>query len=68
MTTVVVFGGTGFLGRRVVHRLVTAGAIVHVAVRHPEGARRLTPPQIARFTFFRADVRDNPRSRCHGRG
>ena len=25
MTTVVVFGGAGFLGRRLVHRLVTEG-------------------------------------------
>ena len=37
MTTVVVFGGTGFLARRLVHRLASAGAIVHVAIRHPEG-------------------------------
>jgi uncharacterized protein YbjT (DUF2867 family) len=59
MTTVVVFGGTGFLGRRVVHRLVTAGAIVHVAVRHPEGARGALPAaDLAQVTFFRADVRE----------
>lgn len=59
MTTVVVFGGTGFLGRRIVHRLVTAGAIVHVAVRHPEGARGALPAaDLAQVTFFRADVRE----------
>jgi uncharacterized protein YbjT (DUF2867 family) len=58
MTTVVVFGGTGFLGRHIVHRLVAAGAIVRVAVRHPEGARRaLTAADLAQVSFFQADVR-----------
>lgn len=33
---VTVFGGTGFLGRRVVARLVSAGALVRVAARHPD--------------------------------
>jgi NADH dehydrogenase len=33
---VVVFGGTGFLGRRVVSSLAAAGAEVVVATRHPE--------------------------------
>ena len=37
MTTVVVFGGTGFLGRRLVHRLAAERATVRVAVRYPEG-------------------------------
>ena len=59
MTTVVVFGGTGFLGRRLVHRLTAAGAVVHVAVRHPEGARSALPAaDLAQVRFFRADVRD----------
>jgi uncharacterized protein YbjT (DUF2867 family) len=59
MTTVVVFGGTGFLGRRLVHRLVAAGAIVNVAVRHPEGALSVLPAaDVAQVTFFRADVRE----------
>ena len=40
MTTVSVFGGTGFLGRRLVRRLAAEGATVRVAVRHPERARR----------------------------
>ena len=39
MTTVVVFGGTGFLGQRLVRRLAAEGAMVRVAVRDPEVAR-----------------------------
>ena len=39
MTTVSVFGGTGFLGRRLVRRLAAEGATVRVAVRHAERAR-----------------------------
>ena len=59
MTTVVVFGGTGFLGRQLVHRLAAAGAIVRVAVRHPEGARSALPAaDLTQVTFFRADVRE----------
>jgi NADH dehydrogenase len=38
---VTVFGGSGFLGRHLVQRLVAGGAIVRVAVRDPEGARDL---------------------------
>jgi uncharacterized protein YbjT (DUF2867 family) len=38
MATVVVFGGSGFLGRRLVYRLATEGMTVRVAVRHPEPA------------------------------
>ena len=33
---VTVFGGTGFLGRRIVERLVSDESTVRVAVRHPE--------------------------------
>ena len=59
MSGVVVFGGTGFLGRRLVQRLATDGTPVRVAVRHPEGARSaLTAADLAQVTFFRADVRE----------
>ncbi len=34
-----VFGGTGFLGRRVVRRLRDHGYTVRIASRHPERAR-----------------------------
>lgn len=40
MTTVCVFGGTGFPGRRLVQRLAADGAAVRVAARHPDRARR----------------------------
>ncbi|HEX2114675.1 MAG TPA: complex I NDUFA9 subunit family protein [Alphaproteobacteria bacterium] len=57
MATVTVFGGTGFLGRRVVRRLVEEGAAVRVAVRHPDqGRNALSTPE--RIAFVRADVRD----------
>lgn len=39
--TVTVFGGTGFLGRRVVSRLVDRNVVVRVATRHPQRAREL---------------------------
>ena len=59
MTTVVVFGGTGFLGRRLVQRLVADGARVRVAVRHPEAARSaLGAAGLEAVTVLRADVRD----------
>lgn len=38
LRSVTVFGGTGFLGRRVVARFAEAGAAVRVASRHPRAA------------------------------
>src|SRR6476661_6074383 len=59
MTTVVVFGGGGFLGRRLVHRLTVQGMTVRVAVRHPDHARiELQSIGFDRFTVVPADVRD----------
>ena len=59
MTTVVVLGGTGFLGRRLVHRLAAEGTLVRVAVRQPDGAQNDLPAtDVAQVTFVRADVRD----------
>ncbi len=40
---VTVFGGSGFLGRHVVRRLASSGAIVRVAVRDPVAAEYLKP-------------------------
>ena len=59
MTTVVVFGGAGFLGRRLVHRLTAEGMTVRVAVRHPDRARiELRSIGFDRVTVVPADVRD----------
>ena len=59
MTTVSVFGGTGFLGRRLVQRLAAEGATVRVAVRPPDRApSALRAADMERVTVFRADVRD----------
>ncbi len=59
MTLVVVFGGSGFLGRRLVHRLTAEGMAVRVAVRHPEPARiELRAIGLNLVTVVPADVRD----------
>jgi NADH dehydrogenase len=59
MTTISVFGGTGFFGRRLVQRVVAEGASVRVAVRHSERARSiLDAVDLDRVTILRADVRD----------
>ena len=59
MATVVVFGGGGFLGRRLVDRLTAEGMTVRVAVRHPDPARiELRSTGFERVTVVSADVRD----------
>jgi NADH dehydrogenase len=59
MATVVVFGGGGFLGRRLVDRLTAEGMTVRVAVRRPDPARiELRSMGFARVTVVPADVRD----------
>ncbi len=59
MTMVVVFGGAGFLGRRLVHRLTTERLTVRVAARHPEPARiELRSTGFDWVTIVPADVRD----------
>ena len=52
MSCVTVFGGTGFLGRRVVHHLRESGATVRIASRHPGQADDANVKQI------RADAHD----------
>jgi nucleoside-diphosphate-sugar epimerase len=59
MTTVVVFGGAGFLGRRLVHCLLAEGMTVRVALRHPDPARiELRSIGFDRVTVVPADVPD----------
>jgi len=57
---VTVFGGTGFLGRRIVGALRDAGATVRAASRHPE--RVAAPPgnDHGRVQAIAADVNDQP--------
>src|SRR5437763_7800233 len=40
---VTVFGGTGFLGRRIVRHLYDAGFAVRIASRHPDRAAMIFP-------------------------
>jgi uncharacterized protein YbjT (DUF2867 family) len=59
MTMVVVFGGGGFLGHRLVGRLIAEGMTVRVAVRHPDPARiALRAIGFDLVTIVPADVRD----------
>ncbi len=54
-----VFGGSGFLGRRIVRRLVGTGETVRVAVRHPErAASDAVTASSGRLVPFAADIRD----------
>jgi uncharacterized protein YbjT (DUF2867 family) len=59
MTQVTVFGGTGFLGRRIVERLSREGAISRVAVRHPDRFETLAKSIASGQAIpIAADVRD----------
>lgn len=59
MTTVSVFGGTGFLGRRLVRRLAAEGVTVRIAVRSPDRVWSVFgAAAMDRIKVFRADVRD----------
>ncbi len=54
---VTVFGGTGFLGHRVVQRLLEHDFSVRVAVQHPERIAALFPA--LHFDAIQADVNDD---------
>ena len=61
MTTVrivTVFGGTGFLGRRVVRRLRERTFPVRVASRHPDRTRELFPGNDPDLLAVTADIHD----------
>jgi uncharacterized protein YbjT (DUF2867 family) len=55
---VTVFGGTGFLGRRVVEHLREHGFFVRIASRHPDRARALFGPDGSQFQSLKADIHD----------
>ena len=57
--TVTVFGGTGFLGRRVVLHLRDKGFSVRVASRHPERGREHFGSDAAQLRLVRADIHDD---------
>ena len=58
MRSVAVFGGTGFLGRAVVGRLVAAGIMARVAVRHPEPIKLSDGTAQAHVSSVYADIAD----------
>jgi NADH dehydrogenase len=59
MQLVTVFGGTGFLGRRVVRHLRDGNFFVRVASRHPDQGRALFPDAGSNIEAVRADVNDD---------
>ena len=74
---VTVFGGTGFLGRRIVRHLHDAGFAVRIASRHPDRGRLLFSGDVSGIESVYADVnddasvglcQDNPMARERGRG
>jgi NADH dehydrogenase len=54
--TVTVFGGTGFLGRRIVQHLLARGFLVRAASRHPESVPPLFRTELPNLTALGADI------------
>jgi len=59
LRTIAVFGGTGFLGRRVVRHLVDHHLAVRIASRHPERGQESFRGNTPALEFVRADVSDD---------
>ena len=59
---VTVFGGTGFLGRRIVRHLRLHGFCVRAASRHPDRGDVLCGPHDPQLRSIKADVHDDERS------
>jgi hypothetical protein len=55
---VTVFGGTGFLDRRIVRQLLDHDLEVRAASRHPERTASMFEPNVAGLTSVRADVQN----------
>lgn len=61
-----IFGGTGFIGRMIVHHLAAQGWRVRVATRHPNSAYELKPSgAVGQITAIRADLA-NPEAAISG--
>jgi uncharacterized protein YbjT (DUF2867 family) len=56
--TVTVFGGTGFLGRRIVRHLRYCEFAVRIASRHPDRGRRLFGPDDPQLRSIEANIHD----------
>ena len=56
---VTVFGGTGFLGCRIVRHLQNADFAVRIVSRHPDRGRSLFSRDVSSIEPFRADVNDD---------
>jgi uncharacterized protein YbjT (DUF2867 family) len=56
--TVTVFGGTGFLGRRIVRHLRSRGFPVRIASRHPDRGHRLFGPDDPQLKSLDANIHD----------
>src|SRR6202790_1580649 len=56
--TITVFGGTGFLGRRIVRHLRSRGFPVRIASRHPDRGHRLFGPDDPQLQSVGADIHD----------
>jgi uncharacterized protein YbjT (DUF2867 family) len=53
---VVVLGGTGFLGRRVVRHLLDRGYAVRIASRRPARNKNVFSTNASRLELFEADI------------
>src|SRR4051794_18868070 len=56
--TVTVFGGTGFLGRRIVRHLRSRGFPVRIASRHPDRGQALFGPDDPQLQWVRTNIHD----------
>src|SRR5258707_2927509 len=56
--TVTVFGGTGFLGRRIVRHLRSCGFPVRIASRHPDRGHRLFGPDDPQLQSVGTNIHD----------
>src|SRR3979409_455704 len=56
--TVTVFGGTGFLGHRIVRHLRSRGFPVRIASRHPDRGHRLFGPDDPQLESVGANIHD----------